>query len=152
MRYFGSCIGHRGLRSTTTASFDDDVVDAEWQDTALDNELDSDSDSQEEGETETHAAPVSLEDVEDEVPLAARQLEDLLRLVPEISEAGVQNALEAELTAIEAAMEDEDDAEDALAELQEWELEDDDGRVDSVLGAAPDGLDDEFSLLGYAPL
>ncbi len=89
MRYFGGGIGHQGLRMKSTPALDDEVVDPDWQDMV--DDMNKDQDTADAGVGDEFAAATACE-------------EDLLRLVPEIAQAGVEGALQQELAAFKAAM------------------------------------------------
>ncbi|TFK89101.1 hypothetical protein K466DRAFT_598093 [Polyporus arcularius HHB13444] len=148
MRYYGGGIGHRGQAARTHHTFDDEEPEPEWTDVVPEMDGNADADD---------GVPDNLED---EVPSAVQNLDDLLELVPEIGEAGIEAALERELAEFRANMEvDEensgDEQEEGEERLPEWEIEDEDGRPE-VLGLDGDqlgeGLDDEYDLVGFAAL
>ena len=140
MRYYGGGVGHRGTAVSTLSAFDDEELDPEWLDVVSDTA-----------------------ELESEVPATVEHADDLLRLAIldlEASEAQLDEAIAQELAALQnaAAVDRErhlDDIEDA--ELEEWELEDDDGRA-HALGAGEDAqagdneAQDIYSSLGYAAL
>ncbi|TFK81507.1 hypothetical protein K466DRAFT_531692 [Polyporus arcularius HHB13444] len=149
MRYFGGGIGHRGQTARTVAALDDDEPGSDWADII--------SDASNGRNLGDEPAPDDYGD-DDEVPAAIHNLDDLLQLVPEITEGGIEGALAQELAAFRANMDvdmdDENDYDDDEDRPRaEWELEDEDGRPE-VLGLDSDvfgeGLDDEYDLVGFA--